>query len=120
MEAKMRNGSLQNPDPYVATEDVEYVFTELTNRAAKHRDSVAFPPEMKISPKLRIRSESFGGVVFLGARFVCYLNMDAFAFLAELKQDVRYSMEDLNARFARSGQEQFLGNLFTRGVLVSN
>lgn len=118
MEAKMRNGALNAPDPYVAPEDVDRIFTELTTpRGARTAPEV--PEQFRLSPRARFRPEAFGGIVFIGPRFSCYLNHDAFAFANGLQTEGVYiSPVHKNGELTEQWQ-RFLGELHRRGVLVS-
>ena len=107
MEAKMRNGSLDAPDPYTAPEDAEYVFSKLM---AHKKQKTDFQPLVKfrINPAARWREEEFGAVVFLGSRFVCYLNTKGFKLLTSLDPNQVYQIPDLANRFSENGVEEFI------------
>jgi hypothetical protein len=117
MEAKMRNGSLDAPDPYTAPEDAEYVFSKLM---AHKKQKTDFQPLVKfrINPAARWREEEFGAVVFLGSRFVCYLNTKGFKLLTSLDPNQVYQIPDLANRFSENGVEEFIRSLLSRKVLA--
>lgn len=82
MEAKMINGALNKPDPYAVPKEVSYVISQIKSREEKSIDSL--PDSFKVNPDVRLRPESFGGVVFAGAKFICYLNEFGFQLLKRL------------------------------------
>ncbi len=114
MEAKMSNGSFDSLDPYAAPENISSVLEGVNfigrQRIAKsvNRTSRLF----KLNPKVRLRSEEFGGVVFIGPRFSNYVNRDAFVFLSDLNID---SIYEVPPDEKWSG---FIGNLCQKEVLV--
>lgn len=118
MEAKMCNGFLNTPDPYMAPQDIEYVFNQLTQQNSEHKSETIMPPQAKVSPRLRMRPESFGGIAFLGQRFSCYLNKDAYMLLGGLDREKWYDAVDLTERFAGGKGRTFLGDLLAKGVLM--
>jgi radical SAM protein with 4Fe4S-binding SPASM domain len=118
MEAKMRRGSFRELDPYAKTEDVEYASRELSHRQQERVIPLELPHAVRINPKLRIRAEQFGGVVFVGARFTCYVNSAAFQFLVGLQKGIVYGVTDLSGRFASGNQDEFLKKLIQHKILL--
>lgn len=114
MEAKMSNGSFNAPDPYAAPENTPRVLEGLSFIGRKRGvEGVGEMPRLfKLNPRVRLRSEEFGGVMFIGPRLSSYVNQDAFAFLSGLNADGVYEMP--------SDEEwrNFIGNLCQKEVLI--
>lgn len=114
MEAKMRNESLCDIDPYASPLDADYVFEQLKSRS---KQDEPLPSVVHINPKIRWRLENFGAVVFTGTRFACYLNPEGFRWLQKIPLDVDIPTLDLSERFGKM-QEGFIEGLVLRKVLV--
>lgn len=116
MEAKMRNGSLSAIDPYISTRDVAYAASDL-KKLSRQVASSPLPLMFRVNPEIRWRTEQFGAVVFIGARFQCYLNAAATKLLQEIERGYTYQMSDFVSKSA-DNIEEFLGQLYQRQILV--
>jgi len=114
MEAKMRNGSLCNIDPYASPSDADYVLEQLRSRI---KQDAPLPSVVRLNPKIRWRPENFGAVVFAGTRFACYLNHEGFRWLQKIPSDMDFLTLDLIVRFGKM-QEGFIEGLVLRKVLI--
>lgn len=114
MEAKMRNGSLCNIDPYASPSDADYVFEQLRSRS---KQDEPLPSVVRLNPKIRWRPEDFGAVVFAGTKFACYLNPEGFRWLQKIPSDVDLPVVDLATRFGKM-QGGFMAGLVLRKVLI--
>lgn len=115
MEAKMRNGSLSANDPYIASEDVEYVISQLTlDEKKSHR---YLPSAFQLNPKARWRIEDFGSVVFFGSRLACYLNNAATELLNRLNINQIYQLSDFIGQYNDEDVKKFLTRLYDKQIL---
>ena len=113
MEAKMKNGSFDTPDPYVSERDREYVLEQLVVGKSEEKE-VLIPERIRLNSKLRLRAEHFGGVAFLGTRRVYFLNRDGFVFLGQLRINEDY---DVASIVKSESQEKFLRGLIDRNIV---
>lgn len=118
MEAKMRSGSLDAPDPYTVPEDAEYAFSELMARE-KPKTDFQLSAKVRINPRARWRKEDFGAAVFVGPRFTCYLNTKGLELLSSLDPNQTYQISGLANRFAGKETEGFIGDLIRRNILAT-
>ena len=114
MEAKMRNGSLLELDPYASPPDVDYVFTQLTSHDKKE---LFLPATVRVNPRMRWRSEDFGAAFFVGARFACYLNHKGLKLIQGLPRNDDLSTSYLVDKLGKD-QDKFVADLIERGILV--
>ena len=115
MEAKMRNGSLSELDPYASTSDVDYVFAQL---ASRKKEDFPLPKTVRLNPKMRWRSEDFGATFFVGSRFACYLNLAGLKLVQSLPSGVDFSTPDLIESLG-VGQGKLVVGLVERGIFVA-
>lgn len=116
MEAKMRNGSLDAVDPYIEPDDIDFTFSEL--KAIKKQELAALPTAFQLNPKIKWRTEDFGGVVFIGQRFVCYLNNSALKLLEGLSFDRSYQLSDFADQFT-GDNGSFAQKLYNKKIFIS-
>jgi pyrroloquinoline quinone biosynthesis protein E len=116
MEAKTRNGSSSETDPYISIPDIDYVFGQLTSRK---KPTPSLPSVVCLNRKMRWRPEEFGAAVFVGTRFGCYLNHKGLALIQSLQPNADILTADLVKRLG-VGQEKFVIGLVERKVLVSS
>ncbi|MEK7635924.1 MAG: SPASM domain-containing protein [Patescibacteria group bacterium] len=117
MEAKMRNGSFATLDPYAEPKDIDYVINQYSSE--NDQAVLSLPFYFRLSSRIRWRSESFGAVVFLGAKFACYLNNVATELLRSLDVCRVYQLKDFSDRYG-IGAEKFLTKLYNKQILVSD
>lgn len=116
MEAKTRNGSLDATDPYVVLDDVDYVLSEL--EAGEEKELAPLPTTFQLNPKVKWRSEDFGGVVFIDQRFGCYLNNSALKLLRGLSFNQSYQLSDFADQFT-SDNGNFVQKLYNKKIFIS-
>ncbi|MEW6616884.1 MAG: radical SAM protein [Patescibacteria group bacterium] len=113
MEAKMINGSINAIDPYAVPEDAEYALSRLLSM---EKNNTPMPNSFRVNPKVKMRKEDFGGIVFTGTRLSCYLNKDSFGWLEKLDRKKIYSIDDFstmpNTFFT------FLQKLYNKNALI--
>ena len=117
MEAKTRKGSVDLPDPYVSPKDVGHVLTELSKSRLGPKKKITIPNSFRLNPKMRLRKEKFGSVIFVGQRFCCYLNVVSTEMLAKLNTNSEYQLVDFTSRFGEGG-ENFLARLYDRKIFL--
>lgn len=125
MEAKMTNGSLTSLDPYANPEEVERIDMQLRKIISSRRNEenkVDLPAKLKLNPKARIRTESFGAVVFVGIHKAGTYNQDAADLLMKLKDcKMHEQVSFLNPSLTTSESNKitrFLSKLYERGIII--
>ena len=118
MEAKMRNGSFAMLDPYAEPKDVDYVVNQYFLEENKMA-LLSLPSIFQLNPKVRWRAEYFGVVVFLGPKFVCYLNGISAKLLQSLSADKTYQLRDFSD-YCNLEVEKFLARLYDKRILISD
>ena len=123
MEAKMTNGSLSALDPYACPEEVENVYAQLKEVAATRKDElVPVPERFKLNPDVRLRSETFGIVVFIGIHKAGMYNLDAAGLLTKLNDGRVHELADFLKEQPIGSQPdntvRFFSTLYKRGIIL--
>jgi len=122
MEAKMKNEMITTLDPYAIPENIPYVVSQITSRKKKSLKSL--PDVFQLNPKTRLRKEEFGGTLFIGPKFACYLNKTGFRLIKKLKIGRVYNKKKIS-KFSLGSSfnldiERFFEKMFDRKVLIYN
>jgi radical SAM protein with 4Fe4S-binding SPASM domain len=125
MEAKTLNGDICGIDPFAEPENIDYVTEQLNilsrNKALKKME---LPKSCMVNPALRVRSESFGGVLFVKDKSSGLVDHQAIAFLSELDKTRRYKTElivkQAGKYFSNANLNRFVSRLFKEKILIAS
>ncbi len=120
MEAKMNNKVITTLDPYAIPKNIPYVISQITSR--KKKSLKPLPDVFRLNPRVRLRRENFGGTIFIGAKFACYLNKNGFQLIKGLKIGDVYNRKRISKFSSEDNSvfdvEKFFKKMFNCKVLI--
>lgn len=88
IEAFLVNGSLSKPDPYCDFERLPVI-------GNKQRNTGSLPRLLRFNPKLKVREESFGGILYVGKSKWAPVNSELYRFAISKKGGKIFGLSEL-------------------------